>query len=64
MNIEEAQRHINQILADLEADTGSVVKTLSLNKIEVTSYFDASAKYEVTSVIELERLPSQSWSVY
>lgn len=64
MNIEEAQRQINQVLADLEADTGSVVKTLSLNKIEVTSYFDASAKYEVTSVIELERLPNRSWSIY
>lgn len=62
MNIEEAQRQINQILADLESDTGSVVKTLSLHKIETTSYMDSSARFEVTSVIELERLPSQSWS--
>jgi hypothetical protein len=62
VNIEEAQRQINQILADLEADTGSVVKTLTLNKIEVTSYFDTSVRYEVTSVIELERLPSQNWN--
>lgn len=64
MNIEEAQRQINQILADLESDTGSVVKSLGLSKIETTSYFDTSARFEVTSVIELERLPSQSWSVY
>lgn len=63
MNIEEAQRQINQILATLEADTGSVVKSLGLSKIEVTSYFDAAERYEVTSVVELERLPSQDWSV-
>jgi len=62
MNIEQAQREINEILANLESETGSVVKSLGLSKIDSTSYFDHAPRYEVTSVIELERLPSQSWN--
>lgn len=62
MSIEQAQREINEILANLESETGSVVKSLGLSKIDATSYFDHAPRYEVTSVIELERLPSQSWN--
>lgn len=63
MNIEEAQRQINEILQTLEKSTGSVVKQLSLDKIETTCVTDWAARYQVTSVIEMERLPSQDWNI-
>ena len=63
MDVNEAQRQINLILRQLEQDTGSVVKSIELQRLEVTCYGDPSPRFSVTSVVELERLPSQQWNV-
>lgn len=61
MNIERATREINQILRQLEHSSGSIVESLSLDKIDATTYADTRKNLFVTVVIELKRMPSHNW---
>lgn len=61
MGITEAEIKINAILAELETWTGSVVESLSLERIETTNMESVRAEFQVSVQIELARLPSQSW---
>ncbi|MNQ48353.1 hypothetical protein D3C85_622300 [compost metagenome] len=61
MDITEAEIKINAILAELETWTGSVVESLSLERIETTNMESVRAEFQVSVQIELARLPSQSW---
>ena len=61
MDITEAEIKINAILAELETWTGSVVESLSLERMETTNMESVRAEFQVSVQIELARLPSQSW---
>lgn len=61
MDITEAEIKINAILAELETRTGSVVESLSLERIETTNMESVRAEFQVSVQIELARLPSQAW---
>ncbi len=62
MYLEQAVKKINQILKDLEAATGCVVESISLNSIDVTSLHSVRQELETTVSIELKRLPGRQWS--
>lgn len=62
-SVAEAQRRINAILADLEKITGAVVKDLSIGRIDTTNIESKTPEFLTTCIIELERIPSQNWSV-
>lgn len=59
----EAQRRINAILAELEASTGALVKELCVSRIETTDITSEKSEFLTTCLIELERIPSQNWSL-
>lgn len=61
MDITEAEIKINAILAELEKRKGSVVESLSLERMETTNMESVRAEFQVSVQIELARLPSQSW---
>ena len=62
MLVQQAVKKINQILKDLEAATGCVVESISLNSIDVTSIRSTRQELETTVAIELKRLPGRQWS--
>ena len=59
----EATRRINQILAELEAATGTVVESLGLERIDITTLSSPVAEYATTVRIELARQPGHTWSI-
>lgn len=62
MLVQQAVKKINQILKDLEAATGCVVESISLNSIDVTSLHSVRQELETTVAVELKRLPGRQWS--
>lgn len=63
MYLHQAIFEINSILQQLEQSTGSVVESISLNRVDATRITDVSTVYLATVDIELKRMPSQNWSV-
>lgn len=62
MLVQQAVKKINQILKDLEAATGCVVESISLQSIDVTNIYSTRQELETTVAIELKRLPGRQWS--
>ncbi len=61
LTIEKAEKLIGGVLAELEKDTGSVVKDLSVIDIVVTEYHQDRQQLARRVQIELERLPGTKW---
>lgn len=63
MTITEAEKKIAAILKQLEIDSGSVVKSISLDTIEMTNLGDVRPQMMQRVLIELERAPGNRWVV-
>lgn len=61
MKIEEAERQIGAILAELETSSGSVVRGIRIDDIETTKFEDTRPQFISKVCIELERLPGRDW---
>lgn len=61
--IADAQLRINAVLAELEETTGALVKDLCISRIDLTNLDSGSTESLTSCVIELERIPSQNWSL-
>jgi hypothetical protein len=61
MTLDQAERAIADVLRRLEIDTGCVVDAISTTDIEVTTVEDERRQVRRRVVIELKRLPGQSW---
>lgn len=61
MNVTEAELQINAILAKLEESTGCVVEDLELEKFEITTVASDRAQFQTSALIQLARLPGNSW---
>lgn len=59
--VAEAQKAIARILAKLEADTGSVVREIKLQDIDVTAIGDDRKKLQRCVLLDMERLPGTRW---
>lgn len=62
MDKRKAELQIGAILAELERETGEVVRGISLSQTETTALHDSNRKMLMTVEIELERLPSHEWA--
>ena len=60
--IEEATDRINGILAKLESDTGQIVRELTINNIDTTTFGSTMPVRLRTARIFLERLPGSEWA--
>lgn len=63
MNRDEAVTAINQILRQLELDADAVVREVSLRSLETTRLESDRREFRQTVVIDLERLPGNSWQL-
>lgn len=63
MNVYEAQKAINKILAQLEKDTGYIVTDITLQEIEVTALGDQRSVMNKTVIVDIERTPGSDWSM-
>lgn len=61
MKTTEASAKIAAILRDLEIDSGCVVESLRIDRVEVTTYEDSGQRFLCSVVISLHRLPGQDW---
>lgn len=61
MKIEEAERQIGAILAELETSSGSVVRDIRIHNINITKFEDTRPRFISKVCIELERLPGRDW---
>jgi hypothetical protein len=59
--VKEAQKAIARILAKLEADTGSVVRSVTIKDIDVTTFGDDRIQMQRLVALDLERLPGTRW---
>lgn len=60
---EQAQTEVAKILRDLELSTGSVVRSIDIQSIEVTNREDRGKRLSTRVEIELERLPGREWQL-
>lgn len=56
-----AQSEIAAAMARLEADTGQLVESIDLERIEVTGLSDPQPRFAIRPVITLKRLPGHDW---
>ena len=61
-HLKYAEKRISDILAELEAITGSVVRSISVKYIDVTKMEDERKQLFISVHIELERLPGTKWA--
>lgn len=61
MNLNEAELAVAKILAQLEADTGSLVDAVNLKMVEVTNMMDKRQRFAMMVIIDLKRLPAHDW---
>lgn len=61
MDLAEAERAIAVTLSLLEKETGSVVRSVGVEDIDVTRLSSERRTYDRRVVIELERLPGTNW---
>lgn len=59
--VQEAERRIAGILADLEAETGQVVKELELRSLDITSIVDPVQQLQREVRIALWHVPGSHW---
>lgn len=59
--IAKAEGEINKILSDLEKETGDVIETIDLCRIDMTSVGDDRPKHGCSVKIETRRLPGNLW---
>ncbi len=60
--IGDAEREIEAILKRLELATGSVVRDVTLDDLEITQISDDRKKILRHVVIKMERLPGTEWA--
>ena len=61
--VTEAEKSIAKILRDIELETGCLVKSIELDKIDITQIQDERPQHMMHVHIELERLPGHKWGV-
>lgn len=59
--VAQATREISKTLRELELRTGCVVRSISLEAIDVTEIRSSVQRVMVQPKIELERLPGREW---
>lgn len=59
--IAKAEGEINKILSGLETETGAVIESIDLCRIDMTSMGDDRPKHGISVKIETRRLPGNSW---
>jgi hypothetical protein len=62
MGIKEAEKAIELILSGLEYETGSIVRSISVDDIDITKMNDDRRQIFRTVRIEMERLPGTNWA--
>jgi len=60
-HVKRASKQIAEVLSGLEAQTGQIVTSLSVERVEVTNIQDAAPRYLCSVRIELQRLPGHDW---
>jgi hypothetical protein len=60
--VKAAEKRISVILSNLEHETGSVVRTLDLQDIDITKMNDSRKQLVRCVKIEMERLPGTKWA--
>lgn len=60
--IRDAEMRIGEILAQLERDTGSVVREIGVVDVEVTNMASERRELQRRVRLELERLPGTKWA--
>lgn len=60
--VNNAQAAINKVLAELEIETGAMVESISLDRIDHTCLSDDRQRFVTSVVIELKRQPGHDWA--
>lgn len=61
--IKEAEKKVSAILANLEIETGSIVRSVGVTDIDVSTMSDDRRQLARRVTIELERLPGTQWDL-
>jgi hypothetical protein len=62
-DIEDAQKAINLILADLEKKTGAIVERLSIYDVDITTYESDGRQMMRSSLITMKDIPGSHWVI-
>lgn len=63
MNVTEAKRAINEILAKLEAECGATVTNVGLDYVDITTFGDKRKVIMRGIRIEMSARPGNDWNI-